>query len=398
MADGSSSSMSTCPVCSSRMVHKLIAIRQVPVHCNLLWTDRQDAICAPRGDIDLEFCNSCGHTYNVAFDPDLMEYSQIYENTLHCSPRFQRYATSLATRLIERYDLHGKDIIEIGSGQGDFLRLLCELGGNRGLGFDPSYVPGPGELVSAGQVAFIRDFYSDRYACYQADLICSRHVLEHIQDPIGFLIQVRQAIGSRMETLVFFEVPNAMATLRDLAIWDIIYEHCSYFSAPSLACAFSRSGFRVVDLAEAFAGQYLTLEALPSQERPVCPEDGRETVGEIANYGSAFAARYREKVGDWRRKLQSLADAGHRAVVWGAGSKGVAFLNTVKTIGVINYVVDINPRKQGMYVAGTGQEIVPPVFLSEYQPDILIVMNPVYEREIRRIASRLGLEAELVCM
>ena len=149
-----------CPVCGFADVQIFVSIPQVPIYCNLLWATRVRALEAARGDIELGFCRNCGYVYNVAFEPDLMDYTQAYENSLHFSPRFQTYAEDLARRLIESYGLYNKDIIELGSGQGDFLRLLCDLGGNRGLGFDPSYVPEQDPGVEAGQVRFIRDYYS----------------------------------------------------------------------------------------------------------------------------------------------------------------------------------------------------------------------------------------------
>jgi hypothetical protein len=78
-----------------------------------------------------------------------------------------------------------------------------------------------------------------------------------------------------------------------------------------------------------------------------------------------------------------MKEGGRRTVVWGAGSKGVTFLNTFRDSGV-DYAVDINTRKQGMYVAGTGQRIVPPEFLKDYQPDLITVMNPIYRKEIKQ--------------
>jgi hypothetical protein len=62
--------------------------------------------------------------------------------------------------LIERYDLYGKDIIEIGCGQGEFLTLLCELGGNRGVGFDPAYISEHHESEAQDRVTSIKDFGS----------------------------------------------------------------------------------------------------------------------------------------------------------------------------------------------------------------------------------------------
>jgi SAM-dependent methyltransferase len=388
---------SKCPVCNSTDLVVFFEVLHVPVHCNVLWPTRDQAIQAPRGDMRLGFCRDCGHIFNLVFNPVLMAYTQDYENSLHFSPRFQRYAESLAARLIERHDLHGKDIIEIGCGKGDFLRLLCELGGNRGVGFDPSYNLGPNADTTAGRITFIQDFYSERYASYEADFICCRHVLEHIQFPRGFLNDVRQAIGNRSGTIVFFEVPDVYFTLRDQGIWDLIYEHCSYFGASSLSRLFTLCGFATCDLTETYEGQFLCIEALSSEGGACSPHDPQGDPEEMVRDVAAFAAEYRSKVQIWRRNLERIAQTGQRAVVWGAGSKGVTFLNALETRDRILYAVDINPRKQGMYLAGTGQQIVPPEFLREFRPDVVVVMNPVYLDEIRQIAEGLGLRPEFWC-
>jgi hypothetical protein len=68
----------------------------------------------------------------------------------------------------------------------------------------------------------------------------------------------------------------------------------------------------------------------------------------------------------------------------------------VKASAVVEYVVDINPRKHGMYMPGTGQRIVGPEFLAEYRPDKVIVINPVYVDEIGKDLKRLGLGVELL--
>ncbi|MFX0139137.1 MAG: hypothetical protein ACFFDN_36180 [Candidatus Hodarchaeota archaeon] len=111
---------------------------------------------------------------------------------------------------------------------------------------------------------------------------------------------------------------------------------------------------------------------------------------------AAFADKYLHKVEAWQCNLERMAHAGQRAVVWGGGSKGVAFLNTLKTQDQIEYVVDINPRKQERYVAGTGQQIVPPEFLSSYRPDVVIIINSIYQDEIQKIMERLGLSNNVV--
>ena len=387
-----------CSICHSQDIDIFFEIEQVPVYCNIFCPTRNEALHISRGDIQLGFCKQCGYISNLVFSPELIKYSQNYENSLFFSPRFQDYAQTLARRLIEKYKLYGKDVIEIGCGQGEFLAFLCELGNNRGVGFDRSYRRERSSYTPSNRMTFVQDSYSERYAHYQAELICCRHVLEHIAQPTDFLGTVRRAIEKRRDTIVFFEVPNVLFTLRDLAIWDIIYEHCSYFSSHSLARLFTTCGFEVCDLVEAYDGQFLCIEALPGEgfisshrARLVTPQD-------LADDVAAFAECYRHKQEAWQCHLEQIEQRGQRSVLWGAGSKGVTFLNMLGIRDQIEYVVDINPRKQGMYIAGTGQGIVPPEFLRDYRPDVVLVMNPIYRHEVKHIIERIGISVEIMTL
>jgi len=250
-----------CPVCGSSRTLEMLRIEGMPLHCNLLWSTREGALTCPKGEIHLTACSGCAHVFNPAFDPARMEYTERYENSLFFSPQFQSYAQGLAQSLIERHSLRSKDIIEIGCGKGDFLKLLCRLGQNRGVGFDPSYDP---ELeTELPEFRVVRDFYGERYEGYAADFICCRHVLEHVPDPAAFVATLRRAIGGSRGTTVFFEVPNGLYSFRDLGIWDIIYEHFSYFTEKSLTTLFHNAGFRVLGTGVEYDNQFLWIEAAP---------------------------------------------------------------------------------------------------------------------------------------
>lgn len=390
------STENVCPVCASQEVAVFFEAADMPVHVGVQWSSQDAARHCPKGDIKLAFCHNCGFIANLAFDPVHLEYTEAYDNTLHFSPFFHEYARSLATRLIERYNLYDKDVIEIGCGKGDFLILLCEMGNNRGVGFDPSYESERTASEVTERITFIQDFYAEKYADYQADLICCRYVFEHIHTPTDFLDTLRRTIGDRRDTVVFFEVPNVLFILRDLSIWDIIYEHCSYFSAGSLAHAFAACGFDVRDLSTTYQGQYLTIEALPGEAGAQASVNEWNDVTEVASYVTRFGDNYRDELKQWQRELERIERAGQRAVAWGAGAKGVGFLNMLKIRDQIEYIVDINPHKHGKYMAGTGQQIVPPEFLRDYRPDIIILMNPIYKQEIQQTVKELGLSPEFI--
>ncbi len=370
----------------------------VPTNSCILLGSREDALAYPRGRIELAFCPACGFISNMAFDAKLTEYSGRYEETQGFSETFNAFHRNLAQRLIERHQLRDKDILEIGCGKGEFLLLLAELGGNRGVGFDPGYreerVSGP----AARQVRFIKDFYSEQYTGYKADFVCCKMTLEHIHPTAEFIGTVRRAIGDQHEVLVFFQIPEVTRILRDCAFEDIYYEHCSYFSPGSLARLFRRSGFDVLDLETEYADQYLTIEARPTRDIPSSPLPQEDDLSLLARYVAEFPAKCAEKLATWRRMVEEATARDRKVVLWGSGSKAVSFLTTLDVGDHIEYVADINPHRQGYFMPATGQRIIAPSFLAEYRPDMVIIMNAIYRDEITRDLSAMGLQPEVVAL
>ena len=390
-----------CPVCDTKSAVAFTELLNLPIYCNLLWRDRDEAIACPKGDIRLAFCNTCGAITNTAFDPSKLGYSQDYENSLHYSARFQEYAQGLAERLVKKHQLHNKTIIEIGCGKGDFLVSLCELGGNKGIGFDSSYTVRDEHEGMGDRVQFIQDFYSEKYAHYSAEFVCCRQVLEHVKKPNELLIPVGKAVANSSDVTLFFEVPNGLYTFDNMMIWDIIYEHCTYFTPVSLAYAFTTTGYKTSAVSEEFGGQFLSIEAKLSSNRA----ENRQTVdaealAKLTATIEGFESRFNDQKQQWEASLSRLFERDKKIVVWGSGSKGVTFLNLLglaSTIqGGIEYAVDINPRKQGKFIPGTGQVIVAPERMKDYRPDVVIVMNPLYQQEIQDSLRQMNLTPQVV--
>ena len=64
----------------------------------------------------------------------------------------------------------------------------------------------------------------------------------------------------------------------------------------------------------------------------------------------------------------------------------------------IDAVVDINPFRQGKWLAGVGQQVVAPETLRDLAPDVVVAMNPIYGEEIRRDLDRLNVSAKLLAV
>ena len=169
-------------------------------------------------------------------------------------------ATSLQTS-----GVRNATIVEIGCGNGSFLSSLARRSaGIHGVGFDPSY-SGPDTAVD-GRVRFERRFYDDTCGELDADIIVCRHVIEHIQRPVDLLRTIRRTIRQN-DARIFFETPCVEWILRNEIVWDFFYEHCSYFTAGSLAQAFARAGFRF-------------MTSVTSSEASMCGQmAGRQTSG-----------------------------------------------------------------------------------------------------------------------
>lgn len=388
----------SCPNCGHHELSVFYEVRNVPVHSCLMMSSQEEALDFPCGDVVLGFCDHCGFITNTEFDSKWSAYAPNYEDQQSFSPTFNKFSLKLANNLIDKYDLHNKDIIEIGCSKGDFLLLLCELGNNRGVGIDPSVVPGRVESEAADRVTFIQDYYSEKHAEYVGDFICCRHTLEHIQPTSEFIKTVRKSIGDRKNTVVVFEIPDNTRVLRDQAFEDIYYEHCSYFSPGTLARLFRSSGFEVTDLYCDYGDQYLLIEARPVSIPAENLHPFEETVEQVAQDVQQFSEKIESKLQYWKQYLAEAQAKQEKVVVWGSGSKCVAFLTTLQTVDKIEYAIDINPHRHGKFIPGVGKEIMAPEFLKTYQPDKVIVMNAIYCDEISTMLKDMGVSTEVVAI
>jgi hypothetical protein len=270
--------------------------------------------------------------------------------------------------------VRGASIVEVGCGKGAFLRKLVMADStNRGWGFDPSYV-GPDEDLD-GRLKFVRQFYGPGVSAVPADVVICRHVIEHVADPVALLGAVRAVIGP--QTRVFFETPCFEWIIRGRIFWDIFYEHCNYFTVLSLRTAFERAGFAVTGASHVFGGQYLWFEAAAANQ-PAAHYSPDEMVKRAREFSAAISDFERS----WRGMVERYRADGLVAL-WGAGAKGVTFANLLDADrSLFDCIVDINPRKQGKFTAGTAHPIVSPSELSARGVRHVIVMNPNYHHEI----------------
>jgi hypothetical protein len=141
----------------------------------------------------------------------------------------------------------------------------------------------------------------------------------------------------------------------------------------------------------AFDGQFLWVLARPAEDPA---EPGHGGVGEHLQRLSEFVDRWDDVVGHWRHEVERSEGC---LALWGAGAKGVTFLNAVDPEGSM-VVVDLNPRKWKRYMPGSGHRVDAPASLGEIQVSKVLVTNPAYVDEIGEMLRDLGVRAEVIAV
>jgi SAM-dependent methyltransferase len=347
-------------------IRELYRAEQLPVFQNRMFETAQAARECTRGDVVLVQDLGTGFVFNRAFDPDLMRYDADYQNEQGHSGVFRQHLQSVS-QVVARH-LRDQTLIEVGCGKGHFLEQL-QRDGFSITGLDPTY---------EGDNPAIRREYFTPATGLRADGLILRHVLEHVRDPVAFLAQLRDANGGGGK--IYIEVPCLDWIAQHRAWFDLFYEHVNYFRLDD----FERMFGIVHEAGRTFGEQYLYVMAdlatvRTPEQRSVWPFEFPTGFLDAVH---ANALRLKRKAGS--------DDGAARAAIWGGASKGVIFALFMERAGAkIDLVVDINPAKQGKYIAATGLRVhSPDEALQRLAPGCdVFVMNRNYLEEIQELTQ-----------
>ena len=393
------STTSVCPACSVAGAAPIFRIENIPVHSTILLDDAVSAKAYPRRDLELALCRACGLIFNRLFDPAAVAYTPRFEESQHFSETFGTFARGFAREIADRCRLGpGRRVFEIGCGKGEFLAELCRLSGCSGTGIDPAFRDDRLDHERPPGLSFVVDLFGPEHYHLVGDVVLCRHTLEHIGSVGDFVASIRRMIGPRHDVWVIFETPSALRILKEGAFWDVYYEHACYFTLGSHARLFRRYGFNVTDLALVYGEQYIVQYALP-EPQPTQPQQPHEdNVAQVIALAAGFAERAADRMRHWRETIAAVVGSRRRLVLWGGGSKAVAFLTALDLgIGDVQ-VVDKNPFRQGRHLPGSGHRVLAPAELVHVPPDIVLAMNPIYFSEIQKDLLALGLSSTVLML
>ena len=327
-------------------------------------TSRDEAAGFPTRLPRLGFCRACGFVTNTAFDAGAQRSTRrSYEETQAFSPRFQAFAERAGRALGRDVRPPRPERARDRLRQGRVPRRDVRAGAGHGIGIDPACAR---ERI---------DVASGRPAHLDPGLLL--RALRRTSPPTPSSAATRSSTSARgASSCARSGARSATGSTPWCSSSCPTCSGCSRRSpsgtsttstAPTSrparwpACS-GATGFEVLDLRLDYDDQYLLIEARPahpsgSDSDPLPLEDD---LAELERRSSTsrtatgrpierLARRARGRAG--RRRRRSSGAPAPRA---SPSSRRSAVLRSIE------YAVDINPYKHGMFMAGTGQEIVAP--------------------------------------
>jgi 2-polyprenyl-3-methyl-5-hydroxy-6-metoxy-1,4-benzoquinol methylase len=329
-----------------------------------------------------------GASAEEIFNPDYVYFSSYSVSWLDHARRY-------CDMMIQRFGFGPEhQVIEVASNDGYLLRWFKE----RGIpvhGIEPTKGTAEAARKNHG-IESSNVFLGERTAQeivaggHQADLLIGNNVLAHVPDINDFIVGLRTLL--KPGGILTMEFPHLLQLMRNNEFDTIYHEHFSYLSFTTVETLFAFHGLTVFDVEElpthggslrvfirlAKAGRPEVTERVPAMRRKEI-EFGLDRIETYERFGEQVKATKR-KLLDFLIKAK---DQGKRIAGYGSPAKGNTLLNYcgVRT-DFIDYLVDRNPRKQGLFTPGTHIPILAPETIFETKPDYLLILPWNIKEEI----------------
>ncbi len=373
----------TCRLCGGRDLTLVLELAPTPPANAFVAADARDRD-QPRYPLDVFFCRDCAHVQLLdVVDPGMLFRNYVYVSGT--SPVFVRHFEDYADAVVERFKPRpGALVVDVGSNDGTLLGAFKRRG-MAVLGVDPATAIA--RRASEAGIETMAEFFTPALAAGiraergPAAVVTANNVFAHVDDLAGLRDGVRELLAP--DGIFVFEV-SYLADVVEKTLFDTIYhEHLAYHSVKPLRRFFEVGGMDLfaverIDvhggslrgIAQAAGGPHAddgSVAALAAEEEGA-GLDSAETFRD-------FAGRIRRLGGELNRLVSKIKADGKTIAGFGAPAKATTLMHHFG-IGadVIDFIVDDNPLKQGLYTPGQHIPVLPPQALYDRRPDYAIVL------------------------
>jgi len=321
-------------------------------------------------------CSSCGL---VQLNIDPVDYFREVITAASFSEKTRLSRLGQMKEFVDMYGLSGRKILEVGSGSGDMIDVLEEVG------LDAYGLEASEKSIEKGKLAgrnMIHGYIGEmeKIAGAPFDVFISYNYLEHLPNPGSIIKKIYNNTSS--ESIGIVTVPNLSYLLETKCFYEFVVDHLSYFTKNTLTHAFESNGFEVLECKTINENNDISVIV---KKRKILE------IYKQFNEVEVLINNLRKIIGDYSKNNKKVA-------IWGAGHRTLALL-ALSRQNNIEYIVDSAKFKQGKYTPVLHLNIVSPEHLKKENVDLVIIMVPgLYPSEVKKTIMKMNIDVDLAVL
>ena len=346
--------LTECLCCGSERLKLVLDLNEQPLANSYKKTAEE---AEPYFPLCLNICEDCTHLQlSHAVNPDLLFKNYLYVSGT--SQTLRDYFDWFAKRTLEYFEIPPTTVLDIACNDGSQLNSFKALG-LKTYGIDPAENLHP---LSSANHDVVCDYFTDKYSYHYGsknlDIITAQNVFAHNSYPLEFLKQCKEIMHDRSRLFI----QTSQADMIKNNEFDTIYhEHLSFFNSSSMSALAGRAGLHIIDIQKTpiHGNSYVFVMAKNPGARPSVQhqlDQEREQGLQDMNTYLAYAEGCHTVIEDLNATIAHYRELGYVIVGYGAAAKGMTLLNFGQTS--LDYIIDDNPLKQGLYTPGMNIPIV----------------------------------------